>query len=146
MIISLSLTTGGIHPHATQVKKEYFIESDVDEALRLSACLAPYPLYVHTPPNVYNLEKWCTCIIITSSLQTSPGMTLEVTELTAVVLGNREINNINYLTRHAWVYTPHQICQQKYAWPTNGAAIQEEGEQLTLFGRCLRKEGWCWTL
>lgn len=57
VIIILSLATGGIHPHATQVKKEYFIESDVDEALRLSACLAPYPLYVHTPPNVYNLEQ-----------------------------------------------------------------------------------------
>lgn len=80
-------------------------------------------------------------IIITRSLHTSPGMTLEATELTAVVLYNQEINNINYLTRHAWVYTPHQICQQKHAWLINGAAIQEDSEQLTLFGRCLRKEG-----
>lgn len=41
--------TGGIHPPGRQVKKGHFIESDVDEALRLSGCLLhPLPFtHIH---------------------------------------------------------------------------------------------------
>ena len=40
----LILDTGGIHPPGRQVKKGHFIESDADEARRLSGCLlCPLP-------------------------------------------------------------------------------------------------------
>lgn len=41
--------TGGIHPPGRQVKKGHFIESDVDETLRLSGCLLrPLPFtHIH---------------------------------------------------------------------------------------------------
>lgn len=141
----LILDTGRIYLPGRQGKKRHFIDSDVDEALRLwLLASSPTPYTYRCLQTFKTLQGDARIIITTSSLQDKPRNDTRGYRLSAVVFHDQEISNINYLTWRMWVYMSHQICQQKHVELIHWSAIQQDCEQLTLFGRCLRNEGWWW--